>query len=982
MAGKTEKMALSPGQTFNGQRVRRIPRPALKIGTWNIRSMFEAGKIHNTIKEMSRLRIDVMGISEMRWPGNGECQIGDHIVYYAGNEDRNHRQGVGLIIKKELKPSIISCLPYSDRVILLKIRGNPFNINLIQVYAPTADKGEEIAEDLYAQIGEVLKNVKTGEVNMIMGDFNAKVGQGKEDDIVGNFGLGQRNERGDRLIQFCREERMIITNTLFKLPPRRLYTWKAPTDKPDNIVRNQIDFILINQRFRNSITSVKTYPGADVPSDHTPLVCVLRAKPQKSPINHNTHNRKKYEVDKLQDEDIRLMMEKSMSAELENTPLEDLQVEEMWTALKGAVIEACDQYLTPTKHQQTRKQWMTVEILEMMDERRKVKNADPEAYRQIHRTIKQRIREAKEKWMSERCQEIEELDRKHDSFNMYKKIKEVTGRYKRRTTEVIMDEQGKLVYEVNEKLEAWQKYILELFKDDQRPEKPNQTNNIEGPAISIDEVKYAIEIAKSRKASGPDHIPAELLKIMNQHCIAALTSLFNKIYESGTIPDDWLVSTFIIIPKKPNPKSCEDYRTISLMSHILKIFLKIIHARLYKRCEDQMGESQFGFRNGIGTREALFAIQVLIQRCRDMNCDAHVCFIDYAKAFDRCQHETMVKILHEMGLDGKDIRIIANLYWNQRATITVENRESKALEIKRGVRQGCILSPLLFNLYSEKIFRKALEDTKDGIKVNGELINNIRYADDTVLLADSLEGLQELVNRVTHASKQYGLELNIKKTKYMVISKLPDHNGVLYCANEPIERVASFTYLGSNINDSWDHSREIKCRIEKARAMFTQMKHLLCCRDLSMTLKKRMIKSYIFSILLYGVEAWTLTEAIEKRIQSFETWIYRRILRISWTDRITNEEVLRRMNCQPVLMHTIKQRKLEYLGHIMRNPVKYRMLQLFLQGKVEGKRGPGRRRISWLANLRKWFGVTSTDLFRAAANKARIAMMIANIRNG
>lgn len=982
MAGKTEKMALSPGQTFTGQRVRRISRPALKICTWNVRSMFEAGKIHNTIKEMNRLRVDVMGISEMRWPGGGECQMEDHIVYYAGNEDRNHRQGVGFIVKRELKPSIISCLPYSDRVILLKLRGNPFNINFIQIYAPTTDKSEEMVEEFYDQIREVLKSVKAGEVCVIMGDFNAKVGQGKEDDIVGNFGLGQRNERGDRLVQFCREERMVISNTLFRLPSRRLYTWRSPADKPGGIVRNQIDFILVNQRFRNSIISAKTYPGADVPSDHNALICVLRVKLRRSQINHVTQNRRKYEVDRLQDDGVRHAVERTMSAELEKTPLEDLRVEDQWSVFKGSVIQACDTFLTSDKPQQKKKQWMTDEILEMMDERRKLKNADPEAYRQIHGVIKRKIREAKERWMSERCQEIEELDRKHDSFNMYKKVKEVTGRHRKRTTEVITDEEGKLVYELNKKLETWQRYILKLFKDDQRPEKPKQTDSMEGPIISVDEVKHAIENSKPKKAPGPDRIPAELLKIMSQHCIATLTSLFNNIYNSGTFPDDWLVSTFVTIPKKSNPKSCGDYRTISLMSHVLKIFLKIIHARLYKKCEEHMGESQFGFRNGIGTREALFAIQVLIQRCRDMCCDAHLCFIDYTKAFDRCQHETMVKVLHEVGLDGKDIRIIANLYWNQKATIRLENGESDALEIKRGVRQGCILSPLLFNLYSEKIFKNALEDTTDGIKVNGELVNNIRYADDTVLIADSLEGLQELVNRVAHASEQYGLELNIKKTKYMVISKSPVQHGALRYRNEAIERVDRFTYLGCNINDSWDHSTEIKCRIEKARAVFTQMRHLFCCRDLSMTLKRRMIECYIFSVLLYGVEAWTMTEATEKRIQSFEMWIYRRILRISWVDRVTNEEVLRRMNCQLVLMPTIKERKLRYLGHVMRNPVKYRLLQLFLQGRVEGRRGPGRRRISWLANLRKWFGVTSIELFRAAANKARIAMMIANIRTG
>uniref|UniRef100_A0A8D9AE48 Uncharacterized protein n=1 Tax=Cacopsylla melanoneura TaxID=428564 RepID=A0A8D9AE48_9HEMI len=110
-------------------------------------------------------------------------------------------------------------------------------------------------------------------------------------------------------------------------------------------------------------------------------------------------------------------------------------------------------------------------------------------------------------------------------------------------------------------------------------------------------------------------------------------------------------------------------------------------------------------------------------------------------------------------------------------------------------------------------------------------------------------------------------------------------------------------------------------------------------------------------------------------------WIYRRILKISWVDKITNEEVLRRMGKEKEIMNTVKKRKLEYLGHIMRNEEKYCLLKTILQGKVYGKRGRGRRRISWLKNLRTWFSQTTTQLFKAAINKVVIANMIANIRS-
>lgn len=111
-----------------------------------------------------------------------------------------------------------------------------------------------------------------------MGDFNSKIGKGGFEDIVGSFGLGERNERGNRLLHFCQEENMKVTNTWFCLPPRRLYTWRSPADKPNNIIRNQIDFILINRRFGTSITRACTYPGADVPSDHVLLLARLKIR--------------------------------------------------------------------------------------------------------------------------------------------------------------------------------------------------------------------------------------------------------------------------------------------------------------------------------------------------------------------------------------------------------------------------------------------------------------------------------------------------------------------------------------------------------------------------------------------------------------------------------------------------------------------------------------------------------------------------------
>lgn len=201
-----------------------------------------------------------------------------------------------------------------------------------------------------------------------------------------------------------------------------------------------------------------------------------------------------------------------------------------------------------------------------------------------------------------------------------------------------------------------------------------------------------------------------------------MVDLFNTIYKTGNIPDQWLTSTFIILPKKINANHCSDYRTIALISHILKLFLKIIHRRICTKLEKEISESQFSFRQGMGTRVALCRINILTLRCMTVNKYIFACFIDFTKAFDNVQHAKLIRILKAKHINYSNIRITSNLYWNQTAKIKVNNELSEKIKTIQGVRQRSILSQLLFNIYSEAVFEEAFENEHMGIKINGKLI--------------------------------------------------------------------------------------------------------------------------------------------------------------------------------------------------------------------------------------------------------------------
>ena len=328
-------------------------------------------------------------------------------------------------------------------------------------------------------------------------------------------------------------------------------------------------------------------------------------------------------------------------------------------------------------------------------------------------------------------------------------------------------------------------------------------------------------------------------------------------------------------------------------------------------------------------------------------------------------HEKMIECLRNIGTSEKDMKLIVNLYWTQKAAIRLERGTSENFEIKRGVRQGCVLSPSLFNLYTENIFRTI--DNNFGVKIGGYRISNLRYADDTVLLAESEEDLQEIVDRVNEAGKEYNMKMNAKKTKTMVINKREDPTPIkIKVDGAEIEQVQNFIYLGHRITEDGRSEEEIKRRVGIARTAFSKMTRTLTKQHIPLKTRKRILQCYIWSTLLHAAETWTTSNTTRDRLCAFEMWCYRKMLNINWTDRVRNEEVLRRMNIKEILFKTIQKRTLAFFGHAIRKEDLQRKL---LDGKIEGRRNRGRPRTMWSSNISRWTGLTYIEATRRARDR-------------
>ena len=232
----------------------------------------------------------------------------------------------------------------------------------------------------------------------------------------------------------------------------------------------------------------------------------------------------------------------------------------------------------------------------------------------------------------------------------------------------------------------------------------------------------------------------------------------------------------------------------------------------------------------------------------------------------------------------------------------------KPVSITRGVRQGCVFSPLLFNWYNERIFRKLRE--KPGINIGGHVINNLRYADDTVLLATSKEDIQDILETVNREGEKYGMRMNIEKTKSMILSRSDENRQMnLKLKGESIDQVDRFTYLGQLLVSDGKSDDVIKRRIEIARGAFRSMSNTLNSRDLSIKIRKRLVNRYIWSTLLYGAETWTISKNMMDRIRAFEMWVWWKIQRISWQSHMKNDTVLERIGEKRNIMQLIMSRK-------------------------------------------------------------------------
>jgi endonuclease/exonuclease/phosphatase family metal-dependent hydrolase len=325
--------------------------------------------------------------------------------------------------------------------------------------------------------------------------------------------------------------------------------------------------------------------------------------------------------------------------------------------------------------------------------------------------------------------------------------------------------------------------------------------------ITPQELEDALNKAKAKKATGPDGISAEFYKNLPNTAKNTMLQIMNNIFRSEVLPEDWGLSTTLMLHKKDDPNDPVNYRPITLLNAAMKIFMRIITSRLTEWAASNgiLPEEQAGFRKKRGCDEQIFNLNAAIQIGTRRKAKVYALFIDFKRAFPSIPHDKLWEKLHSQGVSPKIIRILQNVYSNGHTKIRLKEGLSEPIPITEGLMQGCVASPILFTLYIADIVETLKATEISGINLEGKYtLHILLFADDMVLLASSPRSLQLKINALQKYFQRLGLHINVGKTKVVVFRRggRPPSNLKFSYNKEPLEIVKEYLYLGVLFSNS------------------------------------------------------------------------------------------------------------------------------------------------------------------------------------
>ena len=379
--------------------------------------------------------------------------------------------------------------------------------------------------------------------------------------------------------------------------------------------------------------------------------------------------------------------------------------------------------------------------------------------------------------------------------------------------------------------------------------------------VSFFEVREFMKNLKSGKASGNDSICNEMIILTKDIIGLTVANLFSKIIELEYFPNSWSLSLIVPIHKSGELDDPNNFRGISLNSCLSKLFTNIMNSRLMDTCEERelIDDNQIGFRKGFRTADHVFTLKTLIDQSFKRKNKLYSCFVDFKKAYDTVWRNGLMYKMLEKGLNSKFVRLIQNIYSKTKPCVQLESGLSHSFDSSVGLKQGCNLSPTLFNIFVNDLIHYVNQSNSDAPYLGNVKVSCLLYADDLVLISKSKEGLQNSLNALDKFTKDWFLEVNPKKTKCLVFSKTKSKEIIenFKLGETLLNFCSEYCYLGVLFSERGSFNVATKALNDKAKgSMFSLLRDInrqhACRPDILLDLFDRIIKP----IALYNAEIW------------------------------------------------------------------------------------------------------------------------------
>ncbi|XP_045449679.1 uncharacterized protein LOC123658286 [Melitaea cinxia] len=898
--------------------------------------------------ELCRLGVSLCALQETRLPGEGSIREKNYTFFWKGKDTEAVREhGVGFAVRNDLLSSIETPHGVSERVMVLRLNTKCGFITIISAYAPTLMATDEAKSQFYDQLESVIQKVKPRDRLYILGDLNARVGQNHSawPECIGTHGIGKINENGQRLLEFSSRHSLCVTNTYFKGKPSSKVSWRHPRSGH----WHQLDLILTRKSDLGETLHTRTFHSAECETDHS-LVVACIAVVKKKIHSSRPFSRRRIALQNTRDDEMVQKYETSVRSETASWDA-SMSVDEEWSKVKRLLTTtACEVF----GHQDTKSQdWFIDNIQQLqplLDSKRKAalnyrKNPCPKSSDELRiakANLQRSTRHFVNAYWNDLCMSIQSCADTGNFGGVYSGIRTALGPVIKKTAP-LKEADGTIISDSLRQMSRWVEYYTGLYSqpvDVQREAVHNMPKlatweELDDPP-TVEELLKAVKQLKCGKSPGSDGTHAEIIRLK---CILpVLHNLLWKCWEKGYIPQDMRDANIITLYKgKGDRGDCNCYRGISLLSIVGKLFGRVVLGRIQKLANRVYPESQCGFRAQRSAIDMVFTLRQLQEKSREQNIPLFVAFVDLNKAFDTVSRDGLYNGLESIGCPSKLLSLTKCFHKDMKGSVIFNGNTSGPFEMRRGVRQGCVLAPTLFGIFFSLLLREAFGNDQQGIhfytRTDGKLYNitkllkskrnredifvdSLLFADDAAFVADSALELQTILDRFARACALFSMMINAKKTVVMVqgSTKIPK----ITLDGVPLAVVNKFAYLGSTVSNNLSLDAEIDIRIGKAATTFGQL-NTRVWKNKHLTTRTKMIvyQACIMSILSYGAETWTTYAKQERRLNAFHMRCLRNILGISWEDRVTNERVLNIAQL-PSFTALLKQKRLRWLGHVHR----------------------------------------------------------------